>query len=352
MTAFAAVAVAIVAAILLARSHRAAHRGAGAPGQGGRPRGAHAGQGAGRPRARRVRARVQPSHRGPGGRCASGSQVTERIAARQEIGRYVAHEIKNPLAPIRAAVETLRRLRARDDPAFDEYFDEATRTVLDEVHRITNIVSAFAEFARLPAPNPAPVDLVEVVKGLVALHTAGGAQVVFEGRVRRYADLCTPIAISSCRSSPTSSKTASTRPVANALVTVRSSRRAVDDIAIRRERQWPRCQRGHAAAALRALRDHEAARDRARTRRSSRGSSRNTAGRLRTKPRVPPALPSGSSFRSGVRPERFSPRWTRAPLPSSGVKSLRVGAGGSYARPEMVLSPVISRLLVLCRSHW
>jgi signal transduction histidine kinase len=51
--------------------------------------------------------------------------ATERIAARRRSLRRVAHEIKNPLAPIRTAVETLRRLRARDDPAFDEYFDEA-----------------------------------------------------------------------------------------------------------------------------------------------------------------------------------------------------------------------------------
>src|SRR6185369_3233751 len=84
--------------------------------------------------------------------------TTERIAARREIGRRVAHEIKNPLAPIRAAVETLRRLRARDDPAFDDYFDEATRTVLSEVFRITNIVTEFTRFARLPAPAPAPFD--------------------------------------------------------------------------------------------------------------------------------------------------------------------------------------------------
>src|SRR6185437_989862 len=45
--------------------------------------------------------------------------ATERIAARREVARQIAHEIKNPLAPIRAAVETLRRLRMRDDPAFD-----------------------------------------------------------------------------------------------------------------------------------------------------------------------------------------------------------------------------------------
>ncbi|HKQ70852.1 MAG TPA: ATP-binding protein [Polyangiaceae bacterium] len=103
--------------------------------------------------------------------------TTERIAARREIARQVAHEIKNPLAPIRAAVETLRRLRARQDPAFDDYFDEATRTVLDEVFRITKIVSEFTEFARLPAPHPAPVKLEEIAKSTVALYATGGAQV-------------------------------------------------------------------------------------------------------------------------------------------------------------------------------
>lgn len=102
--------------------------------------------------------------------------ATERIAARREIARRVAHEIKNPLAPIRAAVETLRRLRARNDPAFDEYFDEATRTVLEEVTRISNIVSEFTRFARLPPPNPAPMDLVECVKKVVGLHATGSVE--------------------------------------------------------------------------------------------------------------------------------------------------------------------------------
>ena len=105
--------------------------------------------------------------------------ATERIAARREIARRVAHEIKNPLAPIRAVVETLRRLRARQDPAFDEYFDEATRTVLQEVQRITHIVGEFTRFARLPAPNPAPFDLVEAVRSVAHLHGAEGTKITF-----------------------------------------------------------------------------------------------------------------------------------------------------------------------------
>ncbi|WP_437812951.1 sensor histidine kinase [Sorangium sp. So ce1078] len=109
--------------------------------------------------------------------------ATERIAARREVARQIAHEIKNPLAPIRAAVETLRRLRQREDPAFDDYFEEATSTVLNEVHRIANIVTEFTRFARLPAPNLEPVDLVAVARGVVTLHAApAGEAMVTETR--------------------------------------------------------------------------------------------------------------------------------------------------------------------------
>jgi two-component system nitrogen regulation sensor histidine kinase NtrY len=98
--------------------------------------------------------------------------ATSRVAAWREVARRVAHEIKNPLAPIRAAVETLRRLRARQDPEFDAYFDQATRTVLDEVVRISNIVTEFTRFARLPPPRPENVDLVEVARQVVQIHEA------------------------------------------------------------------------------------------------------------------------------------------------------------------------------------
>ncbi len=105
--------------------------------------------------------------------------ATSRVAAWREVARRVAHEVKNPLAPIRAAVETLRRLRERKDPVFDEYFDEATRTVLDEVHRISDIVTEFTRFARLPAPKPQEVDLAELARQVVQLQkaNAGAASV-------------------------------------------------------------------------------------------------------------------------------------------------------------------------------
>ena len=110
--------------------------------------------------------------------------AASRVAAWREVARRVAHEIKNPLAPIRAAVETLRRLRARQDPAFDEYFDEATRTVLDEVHRISNIVTEFTRFARLPQPKPREMDVEEVVRHVVSMHKPNAGPLSLRAEVR------------------------------------------------------------------------------------------------------------------------------------------------------------------------
>jgi len=103
--------------------------------------------------------------------------TASRVAAWREVARRVAHEVKNPLAPIRAAVETLRRLRARDDPRFDDYFDEATRTVLDEVHRISTIVTEFTRFARLPQPKPEDVRVDDIVRHVVQIHAAAAGDV-------------------------------------------------------------------------------------------------------------------------------------------------------------------------------
>jgi signal transduction histidine kinase len=98
--------------------------------------------------------------------------AAERVAAWREAARRIAHEIKNPLAPIRASIETLRRLRAREDPAFDGYFDEATVTVLQEVRRVASIVDEFSRYARIAPPRPGEVDPVDVGKHVVGLFAA------------------------------------------------------------------------------------------------------------------------------------------------------------------------------------
>lgn len=103
--------------------------------------------------------------------------LTERIAARREVARQIAHEIKNPLSPIRTSIETLRKLKERGHPQFDELFDETTSTVLHEVRRIANLVNHFSEYARLPSPVAEEFELGKLLEEVTHLHQDLGATV-------------------------------------------------------------------------------------------------------------------------------------------------------------------------------
>ncbi len=95
---------------------------------------------------------------------------SERIAAWRDIARRIAHEIKNPLSPIQISLETLRKAKERHHPQFDALFTELTETMLEEVARMARIVSEFSDFARMPAPRMADIDLVELAEQVLALY--------------------------------------------------------------------------------------------------------------------------------------------------------------------------------------
>lgn len=103
--------------------------------------------------------------------------ASERIAAWQEVARRLAHEIKNPLTPIRMSLETLLAAsqRGRLDEGFRELLSLSAHTVLEEVDRLKRIVDEFSQFARLPRPQLVALDLAEVVQSVLALHAPRGA---------------------------------------------------------------------------------------------------------------------------------------------------------------------------------
>jgi len=96
--------------------------------------------------------------------------IAERIAAWQEIARRLAHEIKNPLTPIQMAMDNLRKTWRKQHPSFGEILEDSTATVLEEADRLRRIVSEFSDFARMPKPDVAPLDLSEVVGAALALY--------------------------------------------------------------------------------------------------------------------------------------------------------------------------------------
>jgi nitrogen fixation/metabolism regulation signal transduction histidine kinase len=101
----------------------------------------------------------------------------ERVAAWREIARGLAHELKNPLTPIQASMDVIRRARRLDRPDFDEILDEQAGAVVEEVQRLKELADSFARFARLPDPNPEPLDPRVILDSVVSLYADDGVTV-------------------------------------------------------------------------------------------------------------------------------------------------------------------------------
>jgi nitrogen fixation/metabolism regulation signal transduction histidine kinase len=98
--------------------------------------------------------------------------ASERVAAWQEVARRLAHEIKNPLTPIRMSLETLIAVQDAKDARFPELFRESAGVVLEEVDRLRRIVDEFSRFARLPKPQLEVVDLGELTQNVLSLYAS------------------------------------------------------------------------------------------------------------------------------------------------------------------------------------
>ena len=96
-------------------------------------------------------------------------KAAERIAVWRDVARQLAHEVKNPLFPIRLSVENLQEAKKRPE-IFDEIFTVCTETIIEEVDRIRGLIDEFHQYARLPVPDRHPVNLNDVVNSVLKLY--------------------------------------------------------------------------------------------------------------------------------------------------------------------------------------
>ncbi|MCF0252780.1 MAG: HAMP domain-containing protein [Duodenibacillus sp.] len=102
----------------------------------------------------------------------------QRAVAWGEVARRLAHEIKNPLTPIRLAAERLEmklegKLQGRDA----DLLSRACRTIVDQVEAMKSMVNDFRDYARLPKANLAPVDLNELLSSLGDFYATAGTRI-------------------------------------------------------------------------------------------------------------------------------------------------------------------------------
>ena len=96
--------------------------------------------------------------------------AAERRAAWGDAARWLVHEIKNPLFPIRLSIENLQRAyrgRNAQSTKFEEIFVQCTDIVIEEVERQQRLVDEFNQFARMPPPKRELSDLNQIVQNVV-----------------------------------------------------------------------------------------------------------------------------------------------------------------------------------------
>ena len=98
--------------------------------------------------------------------------AAERAATWRDVARQVAHEIKNPLFPIRLSVENLQQAKSKPE-VFEKIFSECTDTVIEEVDRIGKLIDEFHQFARMPKAQRKLGHLNDIVKYVLPLYTGG-----------------------------------------------------------------------------------------------------------------------------------------------------------------------------------
>jgi signal transduction histidine kinase len=109
--------------------------------------------------------------------------AAERELAWREMARQVAHEIKNPLTPMRLSVQHLRQTFRDRAPDFEAILDQVTRTVIEQIDALSRIASEFSNFARMPRRRIEPCDVEGIVREAVLLFHQD-SKVVFELDVR------------------------------------------------------------------------------------------------------------------------------------------------------------------------
>ncbi len=107
--------------------------------------------------------------------------AAQRTAAWGEVARRLAHEIKNPLTPIQLSAERLAfKLADKLDDSSRAMLERGTTTIVNQVEAMKNLVNAFRDYARLPAPKLSAIDLNALIGEVLELYESAVARIRLE----------------------------------------------------------------------------------------------------------------------------------------------------------------------------
>ncbi|ADQ78347.1 integral membrane sensor signal transduction histidine kinase [Paludibacter propionicigenes WB4] len=114
---------------------------------------------------------------------------SERESAWRSMARQVAHEINNPLTPMKLTIQQLQRTKKMQDKQFDDYFEKSSVMLIEQIDNLSRIAGTFSNFARMPEASFVRVDVAAKIYSVfrlfmnnnehVTMHYEGAEQNVF-----------------------------------------------------------------------------------------------------------------------------------------------------------------------------
>ena len=94
---------------------------------------------------------------------------SERESAWREMAKQVAHEITNPLTPMKLSVQYLKKAWDEKEEDWDKRLARFTKTIIEQIDSLSEIANAFSDFAKMPIQKPEEVDLKHIIKNAIEL---------------------------------------------------------------------------------------------------------------------------------------------------------------------------------------
>lgn len=110
----------------------------------------------------------------------------ERETAWKDMAKQVAHEIKNPLTPMKLSIQQLVAAHNDNSSKFNSIFEKVTNTIIHQIDTLKNIASEFSAFARMPRLKIENVDIIKVLFDAKILFTDEKVDIQIESDHRRY----------------------------------------------------------------------------------------------------------------------------------------------------------------------
>jgi nitrogen fixation/metabolism regulation signal transduction histidine kinase len=94
---------------------------------------------------------------------------SERESAWREMAKQVAHEIKNPLTPLKLGLQLLEKSWKDKDPKFDQKFERFSKSFVEQIESLSSIASEFSAFAKMPDTRIERIDIFGVLTQAVVV---------------------------------------------------------------------------------------------------------------------------------------------------------------------------------------